>query len=87
MDPGCGRVVSFPHRYLYKLIGIVAGVSALLGLNTLRISSLVWIGAYRPTWFPTAHELVWPAVLTCCAMLLWVGWATRISDAPIHEVA
>ena len=70
-------VISFPRNLRQKLVGITVGIGLLLALNVVRIASLVWIGAHLPSWFQIAHVHAWPAILTCCAMLFWVAWATR----------
>lgn len=67
-------VLAFPAPWRSKLYGIVAGVSALLLLNLVRIVTLFLAKSYVPEWFPTIHLEIWPMAFILSAILLWNVW-------------
>lgn len=95
VEPGCtgfdyswflvAAIAAFPGSILAKVIGIVAGVSALLALNIFRVSSLYWIGVHRPEHFAFVHEQLWAVLLnltTVSLMVAWIVWVKRTDETP-----
>lgn len=93
VEPGCtgfdyswflvAAIAAFPAPILGKVIGIAAGVSALLALNILRVSSLYWIGVHRPEHFAFVHEQLWAVLLnltTVSLMVAWIMWVNRTDE-------
>ena len=68
-------VLAYPATPRQWLMGLLWGGFALLCVNTVRLSSLAWIGAHAPTYFATAHEIWWQgvgAIAVCLGWLLWL---------------
>lgn len=64
VDPAwmfAAAVLAFPAPWRSKLLGMVAGFSALLPFNLVRIVTLFLAKSYAPEWFPTIHLEIWPA--------------------------
>jgi exosortase/archaeosortase family protein len=93
VEPGCtgfdfswflvAAIAAFPAPILGKVIGIVAGISALLALNIFRVSSLYWIGVHRPEHFAFVHEQLWAVLLnltTVSLMVAWIVWVKRTDE-------
>lgn len=70
----CAALMAFPASITRKLLGMLAGIFLLQGLNLLRIVSLYFIGLRYPGFFGMAHVEIWPAVFIIVAILLWIGW-------------
>ena len=73
-------IAAFPATIIRRGIGIVAGVVILLLLNSVRVSSLYWVGVYHPEHFALVHEQLWAVVLniaTICLMVAWIVWIKR----------
>lgn len=67
-------ILAFPAALRRRLLGVVAGVPVLVGLNAVRIASLYWIGAYHRDLFFVIHTDVWQAVFVLAALSLWALW-------------
>lgn len=67
-------VVAYPCTWKKKLWGIALGVPAILFVNLIRLVSLVYIGHWFPSWFETAHLLVWQPLIIFFAVLFWLVW-------------
>jgi exosortase/archaeosortase family protein len=74
-------VLAYPSRPKEKLKGLLLGASAILGLNFIRVLSLMYIGRYIPALFETAHLLVWQSVIIFSALLVWIYWTERFVGA------
>ena len=74
-------VLAYPSRPKEKLKGLLLGASAILGLNFIRVVSLMYIGRYIPALFETAHLLVWQSVIIFSALLVWIYWTERFVGA------
>ncbi|NJD67283.1 MAG: hypothetical protein C3F12_05605 [Candidatus Methylomirabilota bacterium] len=77
-------VLAYPSRAKEKLKGLLFGASAILFLNLIRVVSLMYIGRYFPSFFETAHLLIWQSVIIFCALLIWLYWTVRFVSAPQH---
>ncbi|MCZ7625613.1 MAG: hypothetical protein M5R38_07025 [Candidatus Methylomirabilis sp.] len=53
-------------------------------MNLIRVVSLMYIGRYFPSFFETAHLLIWQSVIIFCALLIWLYWTVRFVSAPQH---
>lgn len=86
----CALVLAFPSRILWKIIGVIAGLSVIPALNVLRIVSLYFTGAHFPGAFAAMHERVWGTLLICGTLVLsffWIKWATPAERDNSHAVA
>jgi exosortase/archaeosortase family protein len=75
-------IVAFPAPFRKKLWGMVLGLACLVVANYARVVSLWFIGVHWPTGFDAAHFSVWPLLLICCAMGLFLRWLRYAADAP-----
>jgi len=74
-------IIAFPSGILSKLVGVVVALAAVQILNSVRITSLFWMGHYSAQNFSLLHEGMWPSILNFSAILIfgcWLAWATRI---------
>lgn len=77
-------VLAYPSRVKEKLKGFCLGVSAILFLNLIRVVSLMFIGRHFPSFFETAHLLVWQSLIIFATLLVWLYWTQRFVGAPQH---
>ena len=77
-------VLAYPSRATEKLKGFLLGASVILSLNLIRVVSLMYIGRYFPSFFETAHLLVWQSLIIFAALLAWIYWTERFVSAPQH---
>ncbi|WP_337287513.1 exosortase H [Candidatus Methylomirabilis sp.] len=77
-------VLAYPSRVKEKLKGLLLGVSVILTLNLIRVVSLMYIGRFFPSFFETAHLLVWQSLIIFFALLVWLYWTARFVSVPKH---
>jgi exosortase H (IPTLxxWG-CTERM-specific) len=77
-------VLAYPSRAKEKLKGVLLGASVILSLNLIRVVSLMYIGRYFPSFFETAHLLVWQSLIIFAALLVWLYWTERFVGVPQH---
>ncbi|MBZ0168980.1 membrane protein [Candidatus Methylomirabilis lanthanidiphila] len=77
-------VMAYPSRMKEKLKGFLLGASVIFSLNLIRVVSLMYIGRYFPTFFETAHLLIWQSLVIFAALLAWLYWTERFVGAPQH---
>jgi exosortase H (IPTLxxWG-CTERM-specific) len=81
-------ILAFPAPWKYKLIGFIAGVIAVQGLNIIRVISLFYLGQWNMKWFEIAHLYVWQALIMLDVLIVFLIWIRRVpltnqrSDAP-----
>lgn len=69
-------MLAFPAAWKSRVIGLVAGLTFLVSLNIIRVSSLYLVGVHAPAHFAWVHESGWPTLLilaTLGIMGLWIG--------------
>ena len=69
-------VLAFPSGWRWKVVGVAAGVPAILLLNLVRMMSLVWLGARYPHWADWMHVVLWQSAMVVFVALLWLQGAT-----------
>ena len=67
-------VFAFPCGWKKKLIGLTGSTVGLVTLNTLRVSSLYWVGIKHPEVFHVMHENWWSIGLTLVTVCLLAAW-------------
>lgn len=81
-------VIAFPLGLRAKLIGLAAGIPALVFINLGRITALTVVDGLWPQHFETAHLTVGQTLYvlaTLCCWFVWVSWASKAEkkgDAP-----
>lgn len=67
-------VLAFPMGFRWKLTGLMAGAVAIACLNHLRVVSLWMVGIHWPAGFEIAHFCVWPFLMLCATIAIFLGW-------------
>ncbi len=75
----CCAVLASPAAFRPKALGLLAGATALLALNILRIVTLFLAGIHAPRLFAVLHLDVWQALFIFMALLLWIFWALWVN--------
>ena len=70
-------ILSFPTRLSAKAVGVGFGLPAMFILNEVRLVSLLYVRAYLPSQFETAHLVVWPVLLVVIVTGGWLAWAVH----------
>ncbi len=78
-------VLAFPAPWPWRLVGLAAGFGAIQAVNLVRVVSLFWIGAHRPTLFSSSHTVLWQSIVVLCGVLLFLAWASRAQKASAAE--
>lgn len=71
--------LAFPSRWRDRFKGLAIGVPALIGLNLIRMMSLIYIGAHFARALDYGHLYVWPMLLLAAALGMWLAWARSVA--------
>ena len=88
LSPNCGAIplfllygsaiFAFSASWRKRLVGVVAGIGLLYGINVVRLAMLAIIGAVDSSmnkqWFLFFHETVWPGMLVVIVGVIWLLW-------------
>jgi len=83
----CAAVLAFPTRRRKRLVGIVAGLPVLYGVNCARLACLAVIGAWDRgaghggKYFTFAHEYVWQGIYIVFVVAIWMIWLEFVVKA------
>jgi archaeosortase B (VPXXXP-CTERM-specific) len=78
-------VLAYPATWKQKGIGAALGVVAVFVLNLVRTVSLFFIGGhFSPSFFNTAHFLIWQPVMIVLAIVLWLFWVEKLVRVTPH---
>jgi exosortase/archaeosortase family protein len=80
-------LLAFPEPLRKKAWPLALGVLALVAANITRICSLYYVGVWKPAWFKTAHEEVWPLLLVAFAALLFLVTIKRLERSTLGSQA
>ena len=75
-------VLAFPAPWKSRLLGLALGFVAIQVINLVRVVSLYWIGAHRPSFFSASHTVLWQSIVVLCGVLLFLVWASREQRKP-----
>jgi exosortase H (IPTLxxWG-CTERM-specific) len=75
-------VLAFPAPWKNKLVGLLAGVVAVQGLNIVRVISLFYLGQWDLRMFEWAHLYVWQALIMLDVLIVWLVWVRTLPRAP-----
>jgi exosortase H (IPTLxxWG-CTERM-specific) len=77
-------MAAFPATAVSRIIGILAGILVIQGLNFIRVVSLFLLGKYQPAVFDLFHVAVWQSVVVLAGVGIFVLWsykfAVRLED-------
>ena len=68
-------VLVYPRTLRSKAQGLVIGISSIVGVNLLRITSLFLLGSAFPHLLDAVHLLVWQSVMALLALVVWLLWS------------
>jgi exosortase H (IPTLxxWG-CTERM-specific) len=71
-------VLAFPAPWKNKAIGLLAGVTAVQGLNIVRVISLFYLGQWNMEVFEWAHLYVWQALIMLDVLVVWLVWVRTL---------
>jgi len=71
-------MLAFPAPWKNKIIGLVAGILAVQGLNIVRIISLFYLGQWNYNVFEWAHLYVWQALIMLDVLIVWLLWVRTL---------
>ena len=72
-------VLAFPAPWGGRLKAILLGSISIVALNDIRILSLLLIGRVLPNSFEALRLVVWPAILICAVVAIWMTWAQAVT--------
>ena len=75
-------ILAFPAPWKHRLMGLVAGIVAVQGLNVIRVISLFYLGQWNLNVFEWAHLYVWQALIMLDVLIVWLVWVRTLPDAP-----
>jgi exosortase H (IPTLxxWG-CTERM-specific) len=67
-------ICAFPAPWRGKLVGLVAGIVAVQGLNIVRVISLFYLGQWNLRVFEWAHLYIWQALIMLDVLVVWLVW-------------
>ena len=74
-------MLAFPAPWKHKLVGLIAGIVAVQGLNIIRVISLFYLGQWNRDVFEWAHLYVWQALIMLDVMVVWLLWVRTLPRA------
>src|SRR2546426_3333354 len=79
-------MLAFPATWKRKLFGLALGVTAVQGLNVIRVISLFYLGQWNQDAFEFAHQYVWQALIMLDVLIVWLLWVRTLPRAAIAPV-
>jgi exosortase H (IPTLxxWG-CTERM-specific) len=76
-------MLAVPAPWKHRVIGILAGLSAVQVLNIVRVISLFYIGQWNLKVFEWAHLYVWQALIMLDVLIVWLLWIRTLP--PLEE--
>ena len=74
-------MLAFPAAWKHRVIGILAGLTAVQLLNIVRVVSLFYLGQWNMTVFDWAHSYLWPALIMLDVLSVWMIWIRTLPRA------
>jgi exosortase H (IPTLxxWG-CTERM-specific) len=80
-------ILAFPAPWSRRLIGVVAGTVALLGINLLRVVNLIVVARYFPDRLELFHIAIWQTLIVLVAVMLFLAWGMLIASRRPPSIA
>jgi exosortase/archaeosortase family protein len=74
-----GVVLAFPSTWRQRLVGLLFGALVIHAFNTLRIITLIWVLAWKSSWFQFAHVYLWQTGTILIVFLTFALWIRTVS--------
>jgi exosortase H (IPTLxxWG-CTERM-specific) len=71
-------MLAFPAPWRNRVVGLLAGIVAVQGLNIVRVISLFYLGQWNRQWFEWAHLYVWQALIMLDVLVVWLVWVRTL---------
>jgi exosortase H (IPTLxxWG-CTERM-specific) len=71
-------ILAFPAPWKHRLLGLLAGIVAVQGLNIVRVISLFYLGQWNLEAFEWAHLYVWQALIMLDVLIIWLLWVRTL---------
>jgi exosortase H (IPTLxxWG-CTERM-specific) len=75
-------MLAFPATWRHRVIGILAGLTAVQLLNVVRVISLFYLGQWSMKAFEWAHFYVWQALIMLDVLVVWMIWIRSLPRPP-----
>jgi exosortase H (IPTLxxWG-CTERM-specific) len=75
-------MLAFPAPWKRRLIGILAGLTAVQALNIVRVVTLFYLGQWNVKAFEWAHLYLWQALIMLDVLIVWLLWIRMLPPAP-----
>lgn len=72
-------IIAFPARITQKARGLLIGFLVVAVFNLVRVISLCFVNAHWRRGFDLIHFNLWPFLLICIIVALFLRWAQRVS--------
>ena len=76
-------MLAFPAPWKHRVIGILAGLSAVQVLNIVRVISLFYIGQWSVKAFEWAHLYLWQALIMLDVLVVWLIWIRMLPTSRV----
>ena len=78
-------MLAFPAPWKHRVIGILAGLTAVQALNIVRVISLFYLGQWNMKAFEWAHLYLWQALIMLDVLIVWLIWMRTLptSSSPV----
>ncbi len=80
-------LLAFPAGWKYRLKGLLIGTLAIHIANTLRIISLLYLGAFNMAWFRFAHLYLWEILIMLDILFVFLVWLRLMPQPESYEAA
>lgn len=67
-------MLAFPAPWKHRVIGVLAGLSAVQVMNIVRVISLFYLGQWNMKVFEWAHLYLWQALIMLDVLIVWLVW-------------
>ena len=74
-------MLAFPAPWKHRVIGILAGLTAVQLLNIVRVISLFYLGQWSMKAFEWAHFYLWQALIMLDVLIVWLIWIRSLPQA------
>ncbi|MHB1292564.1 MAG: exosortase H [Sulfuricella sp.] len=75
-------MLAFPAPWKHRVIGVLAGLSAVQVLNIVRVISLFYLGQWNMKAFEWAHLYLWQALIMLDVLIVWLVWIRMLPPPP-----
>jgi len=75
-------VLAFPSTWRQRLLGLLFGAVVIWLFNTVRIITLIWVLAWKASWFDFAHVYLWQTGTILIVFATFALWLRALAPRP-----